>query len=73
MNIRNREEFESLIDEITDQVMATLDARRCPKCKCRAIEIVSLSHLVGPTGIFRCLNGACEVQLFDPQQPEVLP
>ena len=72
MNIRNREEFESLIDEITDQVMATLDARRCPKCKARAVEVVSLSRPTGPTGILRCLNGACSVDMFDPQQPEVI-
>lgn len=46
-------------------------AKRCPKCNGLAIEIMDI-RTVTPTGIYRCLNGDCPVDSFDPTMKEAL-
>lgn len=47
-------------------------ANLCPKCDAPSIEIFSTEHPTGYTGIYRCPNSVCRVDLFDPTLPEVI-
>jgi hypothetical protein len=65
-------DIDKKIHQLLGEVKAHRDMRRCPKCNCISVEIFDLrTPEIRATGIFRCLNGACPVDSFDPTLPEV--
>ena len=58
------------IQIIEDMVNLIMNAKRCPKCSQRALELVTSGYI--PTGIFECVNAQCPVRTFDPTMPEAI-
>ena len=67
MRMPKLDEQIEIIEEVVDRIM---NAKRCPKCEHRALELVTCNYI--PTGIFECVNAQCDVRTFDPTMPEAI-
>ena len=73
IDLRNSNDIDAIVAACNEAVEHVLNARRCPNCHFRAIEIFSMQHPCNYTGIFRCINPDCHINEFDPQLPYIQP
>jgi hypothetical protein len=73
MNLKDSRDIDAIVAACNEAVEHVMNARRCPNCHFRGLEIFSLSHPCNYTGIFRCLNPDCHINEFDPQLPYIRP
>ena len=67
MRMPKLDEQIEIIEDVVDRIM---NAKRCPKCEHRALELITSNYV--PTGIFECVNAQCPVRTFDPTMPEAI-